>query len=250
MAATSVVGDNALFGLDYLMRLLRVAVLLSIWRILLTGKGAVSGMNLASVLTYTLVSEAFAEPLMCRTWLESSFWDGSIAMRFLKPIGVFAQFAVEMMGRWTIGLVCFSLPLMLCAPLLGVNPLPAGPPAGVLFIVSLILAISVGLALEYIFAATAVGVGLHPYAMNSARAAVGTVLSGALLPLALLPWHLGSVFAWLPFASMASAPLRIYTGTGDAFRLLAIQIGWTAVLWPTAIFLWKRCRERMTAYGG
>src|SRR5262249_45364798 len=96
MTATSAIGESPLFFIDYLMRFLRVAVLLSIWRILLAGKGVVSGMTLASVLTYTLISEVFAEPLQCRTWLESAFWDGTIATRFLRPIGVFAQFAAEM----------------------------------------------------------------------------------------------------------------------------------------------------------
>ena len=37
------------------------------------------------------------------------------------------------------------------------------------------------------------------------------LMSGALLPLAYYPWGLGEVFAWLPFAAMAWAPLAIYT---------------------------------------
>src|SRR5438552_2391132 len=93
MAATGFVGDNQLFLFDYLLRFLRVALLLSIWRTLMAGRGVVSGMTLASVLTYTLVAEVFAEPLACRTWIESAFWDGSITTRFLRPIGLFAQFA-------------------------------------------------------------------------------------------------------------------------------------------------------------
>ncbi len=82
------------------------------------------------------------------------------------------------------------------------------------------------------------------------RDAVGALLSGALLPLALMPWGLGRVFAWLPFASMASAPLRIYTGTGPAVALLLGQLFWAVVLWPLAAYAWSRSRERMVSMGG
>ena len=52
------------------------------------------------------------------------------------------------------------------------------------------------------------------------------MLSGAVIPLALLPWGLGDVLEWLPFASLAWAPLSIYTGIGDAPRLIALQVFW------------------------
>jgi ABC-2 type transport system permease protein len=250
MEAASNVGESRLFLIRYLMRFLRVMALLAIWHQVLGGRGAVSGMTLSAALTYTLISEAFSELLTCRTGLDGAFWDGSITMRFLRPMGLFSQFAAEMFGPVAVGLCLFSLPLLLLAPLMGVNPLPASPLAGVLFLLSLILAVSVGMALEYLLSGIAIGLEMHPYTFNTVRAAVGAVLSGAFLPLALLPWGLGNVFAWLPFASQASAPLRIYTGTGPALSLLVGQGIWSLLLWPIAGYLWRRNRERMVAYGG
>lgn len=250
MSAAGYVGESPLFLMDYLLRFLRVALLLSIWRILLHGRGTVSGMTLASVLTYTLIAEVFAEPLACRTELAFAFWDGSIATRYLRPFGLFAQFAAEAAGRWGVGLAAFSLPLLLLSPLFGVDPRPTGAVAAALFAVSLILAVFVGLALELIFAALAIGFEIEVYALYRLRAAITVLLSGAALPLALLPWGLGKVFEWLPFASMASAPLRLYTGTGSPIRLLAIQAGWVVILWPLAQWLWRLYRERMVSYGG
>ena len=46
LAATGQLGDSPLFPLAYLLRFLRVAVLLALWRTILTGKGTVSGMTL------------------------------------------------------------------------------------------------------------------------------------------------------------------------------------------------------------
>ena len=250
MTATSYAGDSLLFLVDYLMRLLRVLVLLALWRTL-AGRGVEStGMTLASLLTYTLIAEVFAEQLAVRTSLETALWEGSIATRFLRPVGMFGQLTAEMVGRWGFGFVVFSLPLLCAAPLLGVNPLPANLEAGVLFAVSLLLAISVGLAVEFIFGALMVFLESSVYAVNRLRAAVVTLLSGALVPLALLPPGLGAVFEWLPFAAMASAPLRIYTGTGNAWFLIPLQAGWSVVLWPAAHLLWRANRQRLVSYGG
>ena len=58
---------------------MRVAVLLSIWRLVFAGKGAVSGMTLGAVLTYTLIAEVFGEQLTCRTQLDVALWEGTVA---------------------------------------------------------------------------------------------------------------------------------------------------------------------------
>jgi ABC-type uncharacterized transport system permease subunit len=250
LAAAGSIGDSPLFLMDYLLRFARVAVLLSLWRTLFAGVDAVSGMTLAAVLTYTLIAEVFAEQLSPRLELDHALWEGSIATRFLRPMSIVGQFTAETAGRWGFDFCLFSLPLLLAAPLLGVNPLPAGPAAAVLFVPSLALGVTVGLALEFIFGALMVALEQSPWTISLLRAAIGTLLSGVLLPLALLPWGLGEIFAWLPFASMASAPLSIYTGTGDPLGLMALQAFWAISLWPLAGWLWRVNRERLTVHGG
>lgn len=250
MAAAGFTGDSPLFLMDYLLRFLRVAVMLALWRTLFAGKGTVGGMALETVLTYALIAEVFAEPLACRTGLEIAFWEGTVVTRFLRPLGFVGLFAAEMLGKWAFGFGVFSMPLLLAAPLLGVNPLPASPAAGALFLLSLALAVAVGLALDFLFAALILWLDASVWLIERFRAAVGTLLSGALLPLALLPWGLGRVLEWLPFASMASAPLRIYTGTEEPLRLLALQAGWALLLWPMAVVCWNGSRERIVSHGG
>ena len=63
-------------------------LLLSLWRSILAHGGSVPGMAPGVLLTYTLIGEAFAGPLGCRTELENSLWDGSIATRMLRPQGL------------------------------------------------------------------------------------------------------------------------------------------------------------------
>jgi ABC-2 type transport system permease protein len=112
------------------------------------------------------------------------------------------------------------------------------------------LAVAVGLAIEFIFSAMVAMTMSNVYILYQIRDAVTVLLSGAILPLALYPWGLGAIFGWLPFASMASAPLRIYTETGDPFLLLVIQAGWIIILWPLSYGLWRVNRERLTSHGG
>jgi ABC-2 type transport system permease protein len=250
ISAASLVGDSKLFLIDYLLRLLRVGLLLSIWRTLFAGRAAVGGMTLPVVLTYSLVAEAFGEPLNARTDLPDYFWNGTITTRFLRPMSLFGQFGAEACGKWAMGFCLFSLPLLLLAPLMGVTPLPASAASGLYFAISLVLAVSVGMALEASFVAVGIWSQMPVWAIDRARSALNALLSGALIPLALLPFHLGAAFEWLPFASMASAPMRLYTGTGDPLQMIGLQLAWCAALWPLAYRLWDASRERMVSYGG
>ncbi len=244
------VGDSPLFVLDYALRLLRVLVLLALWRVILSGNPRVEVMSLGAVLTYTLMAEVFNDQLAVQTTIVDAFWEGTIVLRFLRPMALVLQFVAEMAGRWVVHFALFSIPLLVLAPLLGVDPRPASPQAGVLFALSLCLGIVVGLAIDFLFATATVAFEQPVWLVQNARSAVAVLLSGSLLPLAYYPWGIGEFFSWLPFASMAWAPLAIYTAAGDPARLLGLQLVWAVVLWPIAGWLWQANREKVIGYGG
>ncbi|MEW6756022.1 MAG: ABC-2 family transporter protein [Candidatus Latescibacterota bacterium] len=250
LAANGRAGDDPLFLLDYLLRLLRVGVLLGLWQVLLGGRHTGAELTLAQVLTYTLIAEACREQLTCHTELQHALWDGSVGGYFLRPMSVFGQFAARMAGEWLFGLAFFSLPLVVAAPLLGVDPLPAGGRAAALFVPSLTLAIAVGLAVELFFGALVVYLDHNLYNAYRLRQALVVLLSGALIPLELLPWGLGRVCGYLPFAATASAPLRLYIGSGDPWSLLGLQAFWAAACWVLAVWFWRLNRERLVCHGG
>jgi len=227
-----------------------VLVLLGLWRTVLAGHVDSGPLSLAGVLTYTLIAEVFSEQLNVRTSLNRAFWEGTLVVRFLRPMGLVRQLSAEMVGPWSVDFVLFSIPLLAVAPLLGVDPRPASPAAGALFVVSLCLAIVVGLAMELLTGALVVGLEQPVWLIEWIRSAIALLMSGALLPLAYYPWGLGEVFAWLPFAAMAWAPLAIYTDAGNPFTLLASQVFWAAVLWPLGMWLWQENREKLVSYGG
>lgn len=249
MSAASAIGDSRLMLADAGLRIVRVLVLLAIWHTLVGPGEVVGGFTLPALLAYTLIAEIFAEQLLTKSELDSWLWEGTITSRLLYPMSLVGQLFAQLLGSWVFGFCAVSLPILLLAPLLGINPAPASLAAALLFVPSLALSVAIGLAFDVILGAMTATYGLTIWLVDMLRGAILGVLSGALLPLAILPWGLGKVFDWLPFASMASAPLRIYTGTGGV-RELILQAGWVIVLWLFAALLWRRCRERLVGYGG
>src|SRR5512139_3391345 len=177
LAGSGAVTESPAFLLGYALRGLRVAVLLSLWRVVLGG-GAQSPVALGPVLAYALLSEVLAEQLHVRTTLSDAFWQGTIAHNFLRPMALVPQFAAEMTGGWLVNLALFSTPLLLAAPLLGVDARPASALAALGFAASLALAIVVGLAFDFITAALTVALEQPVWLMFWVRQAISVVLSG------------------------------------------------------------------------
>ena len=236
---------------DFGLRLLRVVLLLSLWRIVLPETGATSGMTRAAVLTYTLIAAVFAGQLSLGTGIELALTSGNIANRFLRPAGVFGQFTAEMVGAGLRDLLLFSLPLLCLGPLLGVNPLPAGAGAALLFACSLALALLVAAALDFIFASIMVLLEHSVYAMMKLRTAVSALLSGAVIPLALMPWGIGDVLG-LPAVRGAGlgSPAHLHRHRRSAAPARDCRRSWVALLWPLAHLLWNANRERLVTHGG
>jgi ABC-2 type transport system permease protein len=206
---------------------------------------------LPTLLTYTLIAEAFAEQMEARTGIDDLIWDGTITTRFQQPLPLIGIVTAELFGKWHDGFWTMTLPLLAAAPFLGISPLPThGLIGGLLFALSLVLAIVVGLALDLIFSAILIVFGANIWLLSSLRSAVATLLTGAFLPFALMPFGLGEIFQWLPFAAMASAPLQIFTGTGNAAILLGLQAFWAAALVGLGAIVWNYARERIVSQGG
>lgn len=250
IAAFGPVADGPWAVFSVALRFLRVLILLAIWPTLIPPGAVVSGYQLGGVLTYSLVAEVFSAQLNVRTPIAGALWNGALATRFTWPMPLATQYTAEMIGEWALPLLLVSAPLLLLAPLLGVNPLPASAAHLALFLPSLVLAVAIGIAIDMAYMVLTVRIDMGPWVLNSVRAVVQAICSGAWVPLALLPFHLGAVFDWLPFASAASAPMRIYTGTGDPFPLLALQVAWVIVLTVAVRAAWNVSREKVALYGG
>lgn len=250
LAATNAFDGGIMYILGgYLLHLAQLIVLLLIWRSL-AAQGADTGdLTLQQLLLYTLASSILSQQLNVITPATTSFWEGSLISRYLRPAPVLLQLIWETFGTWLPGLAFYSLPMLFLSPLLGLNLLAKAGNLPV-FLVSLTLSISLGFAIDFLFASTVIFMKNASYTAYVIRQAVTRVFSGALIPFALLPWGVGSILQLLPFGSVASAPLQIFIGSGDTLHLLGLQVLWNLILWPMALVAFKSCEERMVSYGG
>lgn len=250
MAATAGIGEHPLVLLDHAIALVRIAVVVAIWRSVLGSGDLAEHLTVGGVLTYVVLARVFADQLSVRSEVLTAIWEGSVASRLLRPMSPFGDYLAEMAGGWVLRWVTFSVPALAVALALGVSIRPASAAHAAAFVVSLGLSIAVGSAFDFMFALLVVRGAENMWSFRTAREALIPLLSGAAIPLPLLPWSIGEVLAWMPFASMVSAPLLIYTAGGEVGRLLVLQAAWAAVLWPVTRYLWRRTAPRMVSFGG
>jgi ABC-type uncharacterized transport system permease subunit len=247
MGATANIGEHPVVLLDHAIALLRLALVIFIWKAILRGDDSVDG---AAVLTYLLLARVLLDQLDIRTPVLGAIWDGTIATRLIRPTSVFGDHLAEMLGGWWVRWVAFSIPALALAPVLGVDLAPASTRRAAAFAVSLGLSVAVGAAVDFLYALLVVRWPETYWSLWFARQSLSPLVAGAVVPLTVLPWSVGTVLGWLPFASMVSAPLRIYTGDGDVVTLLAGQAAWALLLWSLLRRVWKRAAARMVSFGG
>jgi ABC-2 type transport system permease protein len=176
---------------------------------------------------------------------------GTLSMRLLRPIHPFAGYAATHLSavplRAVIALPVAAIMLITSAR----EVLADGPVELGLFALSLVgawvltfsILITIGCAAFWIERS----MGLFDIYLG-----VFAVLSGYLLPLALLPDWMQGIAEHAPFRYMLSVPVEILIGRADgadAARLVAVQWAWAAGAAAIAFAAWRAGVRRFEAYG-
>jgi len=172
--------------------------------------------------------------------------EGVLMKLYGRPLPVFGQLAAQTVGGWMPEILMFSIPMILLSPLFGVNLIPASP----FFMLSLALCISLGFAIELLFACLSIKLRNMNWLLGRMRMAIIAVLSGTVIPIRLLPFGLAEIMKYQPFASLGGAPLTVFVGAANIPETLILQAAWNIILWPVAILVWKKSQEGMVSYGG
>ncbi len=230
---------------DILIRFFNLIPLIFLWRAVMSS-GARVGMSSAQMLAYAYVSALLADLLVVRTSASGWLSEGVLLKLYGHPMTVTGQLAARTVGGWLPMLLLFSLPAAMLSPLLGVSLAPAS----LLFIPSLLLCISLGFALDFLFACLSIRLRSMNWLINRIRTAIVTLLSGTVIPIKLLPLGMAELVKYQPFASLGGAPLSIFVGSSEAGSILLMQLIWNLILWPVALAALRKSQEGMVSYGG
>lgn len=237
---------------SYFVQVVQFVLLTFIWKALNESKALPLAVTLDQLMTYTLLSTVLHQELNIISPATSSLWEGSVIGRFLRPMAIELSFVAETIGRfWIPNFLFLGIPLLLFSPMLSVSPLPASLSLGFLSFISLILAVTIGFAVDLLFACLAMNLKNGCFAALAVREAIYSLLSGELIPFSLFPGRIGTLFSLLPLGSIAHGPLTIYTGTAlFPLKVMALQLFWAIVLWTLALSVFKKSKERMISFGG
>jgi ABC-2 type transport system permease protein len=243
--------EKGYFGLSdlagqYLLRALTLWMLLGVWRALFRSHAEIDGLTLSGMLAYTVLSSALDPLLNVHTPASSWLHDGTMLSLYLRPASIFGQLIAHTVGGMLMPLMLYTVPVLIVAPFMGISLWPATP----WFFLSVVLCVSQGFAVDFLFACLMIRLRTMQWTMARIREALNALLTGALIPFAALPWGMGFWFSLSPLGTLAGAPLALSVGLADARTIIGAQLFWNAVLWPLALYLFGRSRERMVSYGG
>ena len=241
---------NLVFSIAIFM--IQLYVTRSVWEAVYAGRSEVDGVSADTLLVYLTISSlgSWFLPGIAAWTIQERVLSGDVALDLVRPFGYLKLVMAQDIG--TAWGYAPTLVVYVPAALLVGSLDPPSVGNGALYLVSFALAFLVNSLIW-------MHIGLLAFWMqhvNGIRAIVGVstaFLSGALVPLWLMPDGVRFVFRLLPFQALAFLPASIYSGqvTGrDALEPLAIQLLWIGMLLLTVRWMWKRAQDRIVIHGG
>ena len=210
----------------------------------------------AQMITYSWLVQAFfaLSPFTSNPDPEvrSMMRDGTVAYELARPLDLYTLWFTRNAANRVAPTILRCLPIFVIGmALLGMQP----PPSLAAFLtfllalagaVALIAAWCTHITISLLWTISGDGI---------ARITPGliSVLSGQILPIALMPDGLKPLLAFLPFTGMVDAPFSLWIGSrapGEVGLILLHQLAWTLVFVFTGRFLLARGLKRLTVQGG
>lgn len=237
-----------------LILFLWIAILFSFWSSAYAGRDEIAGFTHRDMRTYILLAYAINALVGWRTarGMMSRIRTGEIVIDMIRPLNYrTTQLATAAGASVVEGAVSFGIAIGLGLLFFDIRP-PDGPLAGSVFVVSVVVGFVTKSLVIFLISLltfwTLQGVGLM-----WAQQSVIAILSGTLVPLALLPGWIRAVAEVLPLRGIVATPVSIYLGAADGRELvglLALQLGWLMVLWWLTDKAWIRAFRAVEIQGG
>jgi ABC-2 type transport system permease protein len=241
------------FWVGLVLNIISMAILVYFWRAIYNDASTISGLGLNQTLTYILMAFIFM-PLTSNDLIwefGSNLREGTIIHHLLRPINFQGMNYAQMLGTLVTRMI-LQLPMVLVAVLLFGLRFPTDPATWLAFLVSALLGFTVMFFFNWFLACLTFytteiwGLGVLIEGMNF-------FLSGALVPLVMMPEWLRTIVLSIPFAQALAVPVGLLTGItplSDAPRVWFIQILWIAGMWLLSTLFFRIAVRKITVQGG
>jgi ABC-2 type transport system permease protein len=231
-----------------------VFILYALWDAAFSDAASIAGYSWDEMRTYILIAYGLNALVGWRvgSQMMSRIRTGEITLDLVRPLNYRSTQVATAAGLSTIeGLISLVLVLVL-----GIIAFEMQPPdsvwAGALFAVSVVAGFLVKALCIFLVSLLCFWT-LNSVGLMWAQQSVITILSGTLIPIAMMPGWLRIVAEVLPLRGIVSTPLQVYLGKATGWELgglLALQFGWLAVLWIFADWAWRKAFDAVEIQGG
>lgn len=231
---------------------MQLALQAALWRAIYGERSSLDGVPLAMMTTY--VSLAAIQYLVnwddTIDWLTERVREGRIGADMARPVGVVTQQVCGQLAQLIVKapMIALLLPVILIfSGLSAPAPGALGP---------FLLATAVGWLVNCclgLLVASVVFWTLEMQGMEFLYFVLSGFLSGALVPLWVMPDWLRTILEWLPWQSLVYTPVAIYIGRFEGARVweaIGVQALWVVLLGGLTWLVWRRAVHRVVVQGG
>lgn len=231
-----------------------VFILFSLWDAAFAESGTIAGYSWDEMRTYILLAYGINALVGWRvgSQMMATIRTGEITRELTRPLNYRSTQLATAAGMSVVeGLIALLLILMLGTVMFDLQP-PATLPAGALFALAVLSGFVIKALCIFLISLLCFWT-LNSVGLMWAQLAVISILSGTLVPLAMMPGWLRIVAEVLPLRGIVSTPLQVYLGKAHGFDLvwlLALQAGWLVMLWIFSDWAWKKAFNAVEIQGG
>jgi ABC-2 type transport system permease protein len=239
--------------LRILQNLVGMTAFVYFWRAVYAGTASIAGLSLGTTLTYILLARVF-EPLADLDLLMEFGWglrEGGLAMQLVRPVDMQLAYYAQCLGGLTLA-IGRQVPAMLLATFAFDLRWPSDPSVWAVFILSALLGRSVMFCFDWILGCLTFYT-TEVWGLWVAVQAAGLFLTGALLPLDVMPDWLRVIVQSTPFAQAIYVPVSLLSGLtplSEAPRLLLGQLARLLGLLVVSRLFFRVAVRRITVQGG
>jgi ABC-2 type transport system permease protein len=231
-----------------------VIILYYLWRAAYSERASIAGLSWDQMRTYVVIAYGINALVGWRTGtaMMAAIRTGDVVFEMVRPLNYCTTQLARALGFTVVeGGISMIFTLVIGLVFLHIQA-PASVASALLFVVALIIGFLTKVLVVFLVSLLTFWT-LNGMGLMWSQQAIMQILSGTIVPLALMPGWLQFVAKVLPLRGIVSTPLEFYLGKAggwDAVGLIGLQAVWLAALWVVANLAWKRAFRVVEIQGG